>query len=313
MLTPPPRAAKPERRDLLAWYDRHRRDLPWRAGPGETPDPYRVWLSEIMLQQTTVAAVKPYLSGGSSSAGRRVAALAAAPLEEVLQAWAGLGYYARARNLHACAQAVVDAARRALPRRPRRSSASFPASAPTRRPRSPRSPSTSRPRRSTAMSSGSVARLFTRRGAAPEGEAGDPGARRGARPGRPAGRFRAGADGSRRHDLHAEAAGLRALPLDGAVPGPRRGAPGDLSAQGAGERRASCAAAPPSWCCAPTTPCCCAAARRPASSAGWRSRRRARGTPPTIPPARCSTRRSRRAGGACRAWCGTPSRISRWS
>ena len=92
--------------DLLAWYDRHRRKLPWRAPPGEAPDPYRVWLSEIMLQQTTVKTVTPYFM-------RFVArwpdlrALAATPLEDVLRLWAGLGYYARARNLHACARAVV--------------------------------------------------------------------------------------------------------------------------------------------------------------------------------------------------------------
>src|SRR5262249_18432078 len=93
--------------DLLAWYDRHRRRLPWRALPGERPDPYRVWLSEIMLQQTTTKAVVPYFA---RFAGRwpSVRALAAAPLEDVLKLWAGLGYYARARHLHACAKAVVE-------------------------------------------------------------------------------------------------------------------------------------------------------------------------------------------------------------
>ncbi|MFO1023587.1 MAG: A/G-specific adenine glycosylase [Acetobacteraceae bacterium] len=91
---------------LLRWYDRHRRRLPWRAEPGETPDPYRVWLSEIMLQQTTVTAVIPYFEKFVSRFPT-VEALAAAPLETVLSAWAGLGYYARARNLHACAQAVA--------------------------------------------------------------------------------------------------------------------------------------------------------------------------------------------------------------
>jgi A/G-specific adenine glycosylase len=93
---------------LLAWYARHRRTLPWRAEPGEAPDAYRVWVSEIMLQQTTVTATIPYYE----SFLRRfpnIATLAAAPLEAVLAAWAGLGYYARARNLHACAQAVVAA------------------------------------------------------------------------------------------------------------------------------------------------------------------------------------------------------------
>ncbi len=91
---------------LLAWYDISRRDLPWRALPGETPDPYSVWLSEIMLQQTTVAAVRSYYAK-FLALWPRVDHLAAAPLEEVLQAWAGLGYYSRARNLHACAQKIV--------------------------------------------------------------------------------------------------------------------------------------------------------------------------------------------------------------
>ena len=94
-------------RELLAWYDRHRRSLPWRARPGETADPYHVWLSEIMLQQTTVPAVKPYYE----TFLRRwptVADLAQTPLNDVLAAWAGLGYYARARNLHKCAGIVTE-------------------------------------------------------------------------------------------------------------------------------------------------------------------------------------------------------------
>jgi A/G-specific adenine glycosylase len=94
--------------DLLAWYDRHRRTLPWRAEPGQVADPYHVWLSEIMLQQTTVAATIPYYERFLIRFPD-IATLAAAPLEDVLSAWAGLGYYARARNLHACAQAVVTA------------------------------------------------------------------------------------------------------------------------------------------------------------------------------------------------------------
>jgi A/G-specific adenine glycosylase len=91
---------------LLAWYHRNRRILPWRAAPGVAQDPYFVWLSEIMLQQTTVKAVLPryvqFLRRWPD-----VRALAAAELGEVLAAWAGLGYYARARNLHACAREVV--------------------------------------------------------------------------------------------------------------------------------------------------------------------------------------------------------------
>ena len=91
---------------LLAWYDRHRRQLPWRALPGEQQDPYRVWLSEIMLQQTTVRAVGPYFQKFTAR-WPTVAALGSASLDDVLRMWAGLGYYSRARNLHACAVAVL--------------------------------------------------------------------------------------------------------------------------------------------------------------------------------------------------------------
>ncbi len=91
---------------LLDWYEAERRDLPWRYGPRQVADPYRVWLSEIMLQQTTVKAVVPYFQKFVAR-WPKVSALAAAPLEEVLQQWAGLGYYSRARNLKSCADAVV--------------------------------------------------------------------------------------------------------------------------------------------------------------------------------------------------------------
>ncbi len=108
-------------RALLDWYDAARRDLPWRARPGEKADPYKVWLSEIMLQQTTVKAVIPYFETFMAR-WPTAEALAAASRDEVLAAWAGLGYYSRARNLYACAQAVAregfpasEAALRALP------------------------------------------------------------------------------------------------------------------------------------------------------------------------------------------------------
>ena len=97
---------------LLAWYDGHARALPWRAPPGTDPAtlgpdwPYRVWLSEVMLQQTTVAAVAPYFERFTKR-WPTVAALAAADEAEVMSAWAGLGYYSRARNLIACARAVA--------------------------------------------------------------------------------------------------------------------------------------------------------------------------------------------------------------
>jgi A/G-specific adenine glycosylase len=92
---------------LLDWYDSHARSLPWRSPPGAPPPPaYRVWLSEVMLQQTTVAAVIPYFQRFTAR-WPDVDALAAAPEEEIMAAWAGLGYYARARNMVACARAVA--------------------------------------------------------------------------------------------------------------------------------------------------------------------------------------------------------------
>lgn len=100
---------------LLAWYDRQHRVLPWRAEPGRRPDPYVVWLSEIMLQQTTVKAVKPYFET-FLRLWPNVAALAKAPREAVMRQWAGLGYYSRARRLHACAQKIVAEYGGAFPR-----------------------------------------------------------------------------------------------------------------------------------------------------------------------------------------------------
>jgi len=91
---------------LLDWYDRHRRRLPWRPPAGERADPYRVWLSEIMLQQTGVKTVGPYFAKFLAR-WPDVAALGRASQDDVLRMWAGLGYYSRARNLHACAVAVL--------------------------------------------------------------------------------------------------------------------------------------------------------------------------------------------------------------
>jgi len=93
---------------LLTWYDAHARVLPWRAPRGTRADPYAVWLSEIMLQQTTVATVGPYFKRFLAR-WPTAEALAAASVEEVMKEWAGLGYYSRARNLHACAKAVAAA------------------------------------------------------------------------------------------------------------------------------------------------------------------------------------------------------------
>ncbi len=90
----------------LRWWDRHRRELVWRPAPGETPDPYRVWLSEVLLQQTTAQAATPYYQVFVAK-WPRVEDLAAAPGEAVVSAFAGLGYYSRARNLHACAKEIA--------------------------------------------------------------------------------------------------------------------------------------------------------------------------------------------------------------
>ena len=255
-------------------------------------DPYRVWLSEIMLQQTTVAAVKPFYRRFLERFPT-VAALAAAPAEAVMQAWAGLGYYSRARNLHACARAVVERHGGRFPGDRGGAARRCRASAPIRRRRSRRSPSTSRPRRSTAMSSGWSARLFTRRGAA---------ARRRSRPIRALDARRScrrtgpGDFAQALMDLGAtictpkrpacalcpwmapcRARGRRArrrpirskVKKSGGRAAPRR------RLRGAARRRLRAAAH--------------AAAAR-ACSAAWRSCRRAPGTPITSPPARCSMR-----------------------
>ncbi len=102
-------------RELLLWYDRNRRQLPWRAAPGVRPDPYHVWLSEVMLQQTTAAAVAPYYVRFLARFPS-IAALVLAEETEMLAVWAGLGYYARARNLWRAARIV--AANGGLPRDP---------------------------------------------------------------------------------------------------------------------------------------------------------------------------------------------------
>ena len=108
---------------VLSWWDIHRRSLPWRAPAGEAADPYRVWLSEILLQQTTAAGAAPYFQNFVAR-WPDIDALAAAPLEAIMQAFAGLGYYSRARNLHACAKTIAarggrfprdEASLRALP------------------------------------------------------------------------------------------------------------------------------------------------------------------------------------------------------
>ena len=90
----------------LEWWDKNRRALVWRAAPGQTPDPYRVWLAEVLLQQTTAQAAAPYYQAFVAK-WPTVEQLAAAPHEAVISAFAGLGYYSRARNLHACAREIA--------------------------------------------------------------------------------------------------------------------------------------------------------------------------------------------------------------
>ena len=204
---------------LLAWYDHHARVLPWRVGPadrqaGLRPDPYRVWLSEVMLQQTTVAAVKEYFRKFTTR-WPDVAALAAAEDAAVMGDWAGLGYYARARNLLKCARAVTALGGfpetrdglMALPGIGPYTAAAIAAIAFDR---------------AETVMDGNVERVVSRLFrvetplpvSKPELHAlADPADAAG-----PSGRPRAGDDGPRRHDLHPEIAGLRALSAARALP-----------------------------------------------------------------------------------------------
>lgn len=104
-ITPPTNATMPKK--LLAWYDQEHRELPWRANPGRMPNPYHVWLSEVMLQQTVVKTVIPYFEK-FTRLWPTLPDLAHAELEDIRRAWAGLGYYSRAANLHKCAKQVVE-------------------------------------------------------------------------------------------------------------------------------------------------------------------------------------------------------------
>src|SRR5262245_39408016 len=111
---PKVKAVKPALK-LLRWYDRHRRDLPWRAKAGKRADPYHVLLSEIMLQQTTVPVVKNYYAKFLKR-WPTIKALAAADLNDVRHEWSGLGYYRRAKFLHECARAIVRDHKGVFPR-----------------------------------------------------------------------------------------------------------------------------------------------------------------------------------------------------
>src|SRR6202035_3505254 len=98
----PPARLKIFQKQLLRWFRAHKRDLPWRA----SRDPYRVWIAEVMLQQTRIAAVMPYYERFLKNM-QDVESLASAPISEVLKLWSGLGYYSRARNLHRAAKEIV--------------------------------------------------------------------------------------------------------------------------------------------------------------------------------------------------------------
>ena len=220
----------------LRWWDRARRSLAWRAEPGASPDPYKVWLSEVLLQQTTAQAATPYYRAFVET-WPTVEDLAAAPIESVISAFAGLGYYSRARNLHACAQEIAgrggrfpadEAALRALPGVGPYTAAAIAAIAFDRQ---------------AAPVDGNIARILARliglESADRRFAEGDRSSGSRAQP--PASRRRLcpGADGHRRNALPAPRAGLRGL---SAEPGlrrvPLRGA-GNLSAQDCGEGEAA--------------------------------------------------------------------------
>ena len=225
---------------LLDWYDRHRRRLPWRPPAGERADPYRVWLSEIMLQQTGVKTVGPYFVKFLAR-WPDVAALGRASQDDVLRMWAGLGYYSRARNLHACAVAVLrdhggvfpdtEEGLRKLPGIGPYTAAAIGAIAFDIR---------------TMPVDGNIERVVSRLYAVEDplpqakpriqelastllgpSRAGDEKSR--------AGDSAQAADGPRLLDLHAEEAGLRAVPAERRLRGARARRSGDFSAQGAEE------------------------------------------------------------------------------
>ncbi len=262
---PARKKAAPDPADLLAWYDRHRRVLPWRARKGERTEPYRVWLSEIMLQQTTVKAVAPYYTRFLAR-WPAVEALAAADLDDVLRAWAGLGYYARARNLHACAQAVVAQHGGMFPRRVATLCARCRASVITQPPPLPRLRSTRRPCRWTAMSSAWWRGCSRSRSDLPAAKPRDQAAGGLAVAAAAVRRFRAGADGSGRDAVLAQAAGLRAVPVERVSVPPTRAATRRPFRARCPSAKANCGEVLPSLRCAPMARSFCAGVRTRACS-----------------------------------------------
>ena len=260
----------PDPATILDWYDRHARRLPWRVPParsrkGERADPYHIWLSEVMLQQTTVAAVGPYFQEFLER-WPRVQELAAAELDEVLTAWAGLGYYARARNLHKCANAVVhdyggrfpdtEDGLRALPGIGPYTAAAIASIAFDRHAHT----------RGRQYRAGDVASLCGRNadagcqtGAARTGSRADPAiAARG---------LCAGSDGSGGHDLHTPITALQSLSVARCLRGLCDRHDRSSAAPDPRNPCAPCAAPWPIGWCAVTAPSFCAVGRRRGSSA----------------------------------------------
>ena len=253
-------AAPARRGDLLDWYDRHARVLPWRAAAGAPADPYRVWLSEIMLQQTTVTAVAPYFArflarwprrAGAGRGRRSMMCSSPGPGSATTRAPA-ICTPAPARWWSATAAAFpsTEAELAELPGIGPYTAAAIAAIAFGAR---------------AAAVDGNVERVVARLFALEqELPAAKPQIRKlaaGLVPAPAVRRLRPGHDGSGRHHLHPQAAGLRDLSVDEGLPGvpPRRSR--ELSAPGAQARAAGCGAAPPSWRCAPTAACSCARVR----------------------------------------------------
>ena len=296
---------------LLDWYDRERRDLPWRAGRRRKADPYHVWLSEIMLQQTTVKAVIPFYLNFL----RRwptVAELAAAPLDDVLAAWAGLGYYSRARNLHKCAQAVLqdhggvfpntEEGLRALPGIGPYTAAAIAAIAfgvpatPGRRQH--------RARGVAAVCRAAAAARSQERDQAAGGHADATAAAR---------RFRSSDDGPRRGDLYAEAAVVSDVPAANRLRGPCRRDRGAVAAQAWQGRTAGALRHRLPGVARGRARAAAAAAGR--GAAGRHARGSLDGLAGRLGAGGACLRQlllSGRNGGRCQASCRTPSRISGW-
>ena len=216
----------------LAWWDRYRRSLAWRAEPGEIPDPYRVWLSEVLLQQTTAQAATPYYQAFIAK-WPRVEDLAAAPIEDVMSAFAGLGYYSRARNLHACAKEIARRGGTISERGSRTARASGRRRLYRGRDRCDRlrPPDRAGRRQYRAHSGAAPGPGKADRSRARRTRSG--GARAGAKP--QGGRFRPSADGHWRDALPPPQSRLRPLPASGRLRGVPSRRPGGLPAPRRGE------------------------------------------------------------------------------